>query len=99
MAVVGNHTNLPTGEQQGPRTGVAREVRSSGANPPVAVHDNMHPDDFDSSGVEPALIRDLLGATALFAGVTSIELAELSSVCRTRRFAAGELILREGAPD
>jgi CRP-like cAMP-binding protein/membrane protease YdiL (CAAX protease family) len=51
------------------------------------------------AGVEPLLSRTLREQSALFQGVTAPQMVELRSICVERRFAIGELILREGAHD
>jgi CRP-like cAMP-binding protein len=45
------------------------------------------------------LLADLLLSTELMKGLTANQVAEFTSVCRQRRFARGELILREGDHD
>jgi CRP/FNR family transcriptional regulator, cyclic AMP receptor protein len=49
--------------------------------------------------VTPRPLGDLLLSTALMRGLTAAQVAEFTSVCRQRRFAPGELILREGDQD
>jgi CRP-like cAMP-binding protein len=52
-----------------------------------------------SIDARPLLSRDLLAGSPLFEGVTAAQMVELSSICRERRFAVGELILSEGAQE
>lgn len=67
---------------------------------PVIVGDNRPDlDTSNSTDVEPPLLRNLRERSALFEDVTTAQMVELRSVGRERRFAPGELILREGAPD
>lgn len=46
--------------------------------------------------VTPPLLGELLLSTGLMSGLTAAQVAEFASVCQQRRFAPGELILREG---
>jgi CRP-like cAMP-binding protein/membrane protease YdiL (CAAX protease family) len=67
---------------------------------PVIVGDNRPDlDTPNSTDVEPPLLRNLRERSALFEDVTTAQMVELRSVGRERKFAPGELILREGAPD
>lgn len=56
-------------------------------------------DDRTFSAVSPSLLSNSLASTDLSKGLTTAQLIELGSVCRERRFAPGEFILREGEPD
>jgi CRP/FNR family cyclic AMP-dependent transcriptional regulator len=60
--------------------------------------DSVVPLDPGSTGVRP-LPADLLASTDLLKGLTTAQVGELGLVCSERRFAPGELILREGEPD
>jgi len=64
----------------------------------VVNSDNPLPQDSSSAnGRLPPI--DLLASTKLLKGLTTAQVGELGSVCSERRFAPGELILREGEPD
>jgi CRP-like cAMP-binding protein/membrane protease YdiL (CAAX protease family) len=52
-----------------------------------------------SVGAEPPLVRVLQEQSRLFEDVTAAQMVELRSVSRERRFAPGEIILREGSED
>jgi CRP-like cAMP-binding protein/membrane protease YdiL (CAAX protease family) len=60
--------------------------------------DSPLPQDSSSADGRP-LPTDLLASTELLKGLTTAQVGELGSVCSERRFAPGELILREGEPD
>lgn len=64
----------------------------------VVNSDRTIPEQSYSPAVRP-LATGLLASTELLKGLTAAQVAELSSVCCERRFAPGELILREGEPD
>jgi CRP-like cAMP-binding protein len=64
----------------------------------VSGGDGINTEDTSTVEITP-LLADLLLSTELMKGLTANQVAEFTSVCRQRRFARGELILREGDHD
>ena len=67
--------------------------------PSIAGDDRVDREIASAPGTEPPLARVLQEQSQLFEDVTAAQMTELRSVSRERRFAPGDVILREGAED